>query len=127
MDLSNPLWDHIGSVQKSPGNEASLLVHLTCASKKDYYFLSMMLNTGRMRKMLQQILLNEEIKEKHSLGDVKIEVSMSEEEVERTLQDIQKANQEETDLDADNLGIEPSCSTWAVVKRYLQCIGITGQ
>ena len=136
VDLSSPLWDHIGSVQKSAGKDPKLHVHLNCSSLNDYTYLSILYNCGDLQSLLQPILLNEEMREKYSLGDVKLEVNIPPEEVKKTLQEIQKARRQEeslevTDLDADMAtGLvlsEPSCSTWGAAKRYLESMDINGK
>ena len=135
VNLDNALWDHIGSVQKSAGKDPGLHIELNCSSLDDYTYLSMLYMTGQLQTLLQPILLNEEMTEKHSLGDVELGVNIPQEEVKKTLQEIRKAKEEESleliDLEADMAtGLvlsEPSCSTWGAAKRYLQSIGITGK
>ena len=135
VNLNHPLWDHIGSVKKSVGTDPGLHIHLNCFSKKDYYYLCTLYMSGDLEALLQPILLNEEMREKHSLGDLKLGVNIPPEEVKKAVEEIQKAKPEDslevTDLDADMAtGLvlsEPSCSTWGAAKRYLQSIGINGK
>ena len=91
--------------------------------------------SGDLEALLQPILLNEEMREKHSLGDVELGVNIPPEEVKKAVEEIQKAKPEDslevTDLDADMATVlvlsKPSCSTWGAAKRYLQSIGINGR
>ena len=136
VNLDNALWDHIGSVKKSEGKDPVLHIDLNCSSLDDYRYLSMKYICGDLQSLLEPILLNEEMREKHSLGDVKLGVNIPPEELKKTLQKLQKARRQEeslevTDLDTDMAtGLvlsEPSCSTWGAAKRYLESMDINGK
>ena len=136
INLDHPLWDYIDSIKRSSESDQGLQLFLSCPSNEDLTYLSIMFNTGAMRKLLQETLLNEEMKEKHSLSDTNLGVNISEEEMTRIVPEIQKSMQEEsvevsddddTERSSVNVGHEPTCSTWTAVKRYLESNGITGR
>ena len=104
IDVDHPMLDHLDSIQMSPDEEQCLQLYLSCPSDKAFYHLCIMYNTGEMQELLQKILLNEEMREKHSLGDAQLGLNISQEEMKRILPEIQKARQDKslemTDLEA---------------------------